>query len=86
MPMMGLTIEPCGSVGVVDSKENKRAFGASIGNESVPIQLAQCWLPKMAISNAKIYIYFSSKIPGSNYIKRHLETVIVWNYQNDDCS
>jgi len=26
----------------------------SIGNESVPIQLAQCWFPGVAISNAKI--------------------------------
>jgi len=25
-----------------------------IGNESVPIQLAQCWFPGLAISNAKI--------------------------------
>jgi len=25
----------------------------SIGNESVPIQLAQCWFPRLAISNAK---------------------------------
>ena len=25
-----------------------------IGNESVPIQLAQCWFPQLAISNAKI--------------------------------
>ena len=25
----------------------------TIGNESVPIQLAQCWLPGLAISNAK---------------------------------
>jgi len=26
----------------------------SIGNESVPIQLAQCWFPGLAISNAQI--------------------------------
>jgi len=25
-----------------------------VGNESVPIQLAQCWFPGLAISNAKI--------------------------------
>jgi len=29
-----------------------------IGNESVPIQLAQCRFPGLAISNAKIRIYF----------------------------
>ena len=28
------------------------------GNESVPIQLAQCRFPGLAISNAKILIYF----------------------------
>jgi len=26
-----------------------------IGNESVPIQLAQCWFPGLAISAAKIF-------------------------------
>ena len=31
-----------------------------IGNESVPIQLAQCWLPGLAIYSAKILIYFST--------------------------
>jgi len=29
-----------------------------IGNESVPIQLAQCWFPGLAISNAKKYKHF----------------------------
>ena len=27
---------------------------ARMGNESAPIQLAQCWFPGLAISNAKI--------------------------------
>jgi len=31
------------------------------GIESVPIQLAQCWFPGLAISNAKIWRYFSKK-------------------------
>ena len=31
-----------------------------IRNESVPIQLAQCWFPELAIFSAKIYIYFSN--------------------------
>jgi len=30
----------------------------TIGNESVPIQLEQCLLPGLAISNAKILLYF----------------------------
>jgi len=35
----------------------------------------------LAISNAKISIYFSNKIHGSNFIKQHSETVMVWSYQ-----
>ena len=50
---------------------------ANIGNESVPIQLAQCWFPGLAISNAKILIYFSNKIYVSNFIKQLSETVMV---------
>jgi len=42
-----------------------------IGNESVPIQLAQCRFPGLAISDAKILTYFSNKIHGSNFIKQH---------------
>jgi len=41
------------------------------GTESVPIQLAQCRFP------AKILIYFSYKIRGSNFIKQYSETVMV---------
>ena len=29
---------------------------------------------------------FSYKIYGSNFVKQHSETVMVWNYQNADCS
>jgi len=29
----------------------------NIGNDSVPVQLAQCWFPGLAISKAKIYKY-----------------------------
>jgi len=32
-----------------------------MGNESVPIQLAQCWFPGLAISNAEIQICFQMK-------------------------
>jgi len=55
-----------------------------IWNESVPIQLAQCRFPGLAIFNAKIYL--SNKIYGNNFIKQHSETVMVWNYQNSHCS
>ena len=42
----------------------------SIGTEGAPIQLAQCWFPGLAISNAKMLIYFSNEIYGSNFIKQ----------------
>ena len=32
------------------------------------------------------YYIFWNKIYGSNFIKQHSETVMVWNYQNTDCS
>jgi len=48
-----------------------------IGNESVPIQLARCRFPGLAICNAKILMYFSNKIHGSNFIKQHSQTVMV---------
>jgi len=38
-----------------------------IENESVPIQLTQCRFVGLAISIAKILIYFSNKIYGSNF-------------------
>jgi len=57
-----------------------------IGNESAPIQVTQCRFPGLAISNAKILIFFSNKIYRSNFIKQHSETVMAWNYQNADCS
>jgi len=40
---------------------------AIIGNESVPIQLAQCRFPGLAIFNAKILKKISNKIHGSNF-------------------
>jgi len=58
----------------------------AIGNDTAPIQLAQCRFPGLAIYTAKIIVYFSNKIYGSDFIKQHSETVMVWNYQNADCS
>ena len=46
-------------------------------NEHVPTQFAQCWFAGLAISNAKISIYFSNKIYGSTFIKQQSETVMV---------
>ena len=57
-----------------------------IWNESVPIHMAQCRFPGLAITNAKIEINFSNEIYGSNFTKQHLESVMVRNYQNTDCT
>ena len=56
-----------------------------IGHKSAPIQLAQCWFPGLAISSAKIFIYFSNKIYRSDFVEQHTETVMVWNNGNADC-
>ena len=48
-----------------------------LGNECVPIQLAQCRFPGLATGNAKILIYFSYNIYGSSFIEQHWETVTV---------
>jgi len=42
----------------------------------VPIQLAQCWFPWLAISNAKIQIYFSNKIHRSNFITQRRQNLV----------
>ena len=52
-------------------------YDPHVGNECAPIQLAQCRFPGLAISNAKILIYFSNKIYGNNLIKQHSESVMV---------
>jgi len=43
----------------------------------VPKQLAQCWFHGLAVSSARIYIFFPTKIYGSDFINQHSETVIV---------
>ena len=53
------------------------AEGEGIGNESALIQLAQFRFPELAISSAKILIYFSNKIHESNFVNQHSETVMV---------
>ena len=57
-----------------------------IENESAPIQSAQCRFSGLAISNAKILIFISNEIYGSNFIQQHSETVMLWTYRNTDCS
>jgi len=63
--------------GPQSSLKLEQATVMGTGNESVPIQLAQCRFPRLAISNAEMLIRFSNKTPGSNFIKQHLETVVV---------
>ena len=43
-------------------------------------------IPALAISNAKMLIYFSNEICDNKFIKQHQETAMVLNYQNADCS
>ena len=45
------------------------------------IELAQCRFHGTAISSAKMLIHFSNKIYRRTFIKKHSETVMVWNYQ-----
>jgi len=41
-----------------------------IGNESVPIQLAQCWFPRLAISNAEVQtVLFCKRIFSGTVIR-----------------
>jgi len=50
------------------TRSPEQHLDSQIGNESVPIQLAQCRFRGLAISDVKILIYFSNKIYGSNFI------------------
>ena len=59
----------CYATNYVTGKEEE-----SVGNESVPTQLAQCWFPGLAISNTEIFL---NKIYGRNFIKQHSETDMV---------
>jgi len=36
------------------SNRHRRPVADAVGNDTVPIQLAQCWFPRVAISNAGI--------------------------------
>jgi len=47
-----------------------------IRNESVLIQLAQCRFSRLAISNAKILIYFSNKIHESKILSNNTRKLV----------
>ena len=55
---------------------------ADIGNKSVPIQLAQCRFPRLAISNAKIYTMGQNRLLRlSTYGRRAFSVAgpMAWN-------
>jgi len=50
-----------------------------IGNESVPIQLAQCWFSGLAITSVKIQIcFFSKKIQYTEAILSNCTRKLLW--------
>ena len=52
-------------------------------NETLSIQVPVPWAGYFQCWN--INIIFSSKTHGSNFIRQHSETVMVWNLQTADC-
>jgi len=50
--------------------------------ESVPIQLAQCRFPGLAVSNAEILVYFWKNYTDAILSKQHSENVMFRNYQS----
>jgi len=81
-------IEPCAIPSIKDvrfegeaSDRSKKWTTENAGNESVPIQLAQCRFSGLAINSDKIQIYFSNKIHASNFFKQHSETVSLLRFE-----
>jgi len=60
-----------------DTRQSRRSVSAVRNDESVPIQAAQCRFPGLTVSGAKIGVYSSNKIHGSNFVKQHSVTVMV---------
>jgi len=58
----------------------------SIGNESVPIQLAQCRFPGLAVSNAKMTNFIHQRVIEKNKQKtiynKHQNTTDMQDYQS----
>jgi len=77
LPLLCVRDESRQSLGLRPTAVASPAATLSIGNEGVPIQLAQCCFPGLAISNAKISIHLSNKIYGSNFIMQHSGTAMV---------
>jgi len=67
---------PLANISLGDVANSKHFATQSIGNESVPIQLAQCWFPGL-VPMLKYKYIFLDIIYGSNCIKQHSETVTV---------
>jgi len=49
------SVRVCSCEGLLRPAYRRHLVSQSIGNESVPIQLAQCRFPGLAISNAKMF-------------------------------
>ena len=49
------SVRACSCEGLLRPAYRRHLVSQSIGNESVPIQLAQCRFPGLAISNAKMF-------------------------------
>jgi len=49
-----------------------------LGNESVPILLAQCWFPGLAISNAKYKYIFQIKQNNTEAILSNSTQKLLW--------
>jgi len=45
----------------LSTTQQRRTFTLTRGNDSEPVQLAQCWFPGLAVSSAKIQTYFKIK-------------------------
>jgi len=59
--------------------KSTQLHGAFIANESVSIQMAPCRFPGLAISNAKILIYFWNKIYGIDFIRNRFYQTALGN-------
>ena len=79
----------CGDIRAGHSSDDagRAVKSVSIGNESVPIQLAQCRFPGLAVSNAKISIYIFQTKRAETILSNSTRKLLWFEYyQIDDCS
>ena len=80
------------------SKMSTGLFSAALCFESSTLVVSQSWYRERQCADTigtvlvpwagqfQCWNYFSYKIYGSSFIKQHSETIMVWNFQNADCS